>query len=252
MTLQHVILCEGYDDRAFWTGWLLHMGLQNLAARPGSSRVKRVIDPWGRPVVDGQYGFFTASGAFVRLVPCRGGNKVAPAAAQFLTDHATHPIGRLLINLDADDTTQAASSSARDAIAGIVRTHVSNPGGGAPDGTGAYRVDEVTICPIIWECRDADAPGIPAKQTLERLVAASLVAADPRRGENVATWLAAAPRGGDSHKHHALSYLAKWYADHGPDDFFKELWRDPSTATQLQHRLRETGAWAHVEALARA
>jgi len=164
MTLQHVILCEGYDDRAFWTGWLLHMGLQNLAARPGSSRVKRVIDPWGRPVVDGQYGFVTASGAFVRLVPCRGGNKVAPAAAQFLTDHATHPIGRLLINLD---------------------------------GTGAYRVDEVTICPIIWECRDADAPGIPAKQTLERLVAASLVAADPRRARRLLQGALARPEHGD-------------------------------------------------------
>jgi len=249
MTLQHVILCEGYDDRSFWTGWLLHIGLQNLASRPDSSRSKRVTDPWGRSVVDGQYGFVTASGAFVRLVPCRGGNKVAPAAAQFLNDHVTHPIGRLLLNLDADDTTQVASTSARDAIAGMVRAHAGKP---VPDDDGTYCIGDVTVCPIVWECRDADAPGVPSKQTLERLIAAAIVAVDPRRGENVAAWLAAVPRGGDSHKHHALSYLAKWYADHGPDDFFRELWRDPQTANQLELRLRATGAWTHVDALARA
>ncbi len=27
MTSQHVVLCEGYDDRAFWAGWLLHLAL---------------------------------------------------------------------------------------------------------------------------------------------------------------------------------------------------------------------------------
>lgn len=98
---------------------------------------------------------------------------------------------------------------------------------------------------------DDPVPSIPAKQTLERLVVAAIVAAYPQRGAGVADWLAAAPRGGDSHKHHARSYLAKWYAENGPDDFYNGLWRDPKTAPELERRLRVSGAWGSVEALAR-
>lgn len=234
MSLQHVILCEGYDDRAFWVGWLLRLGFKDLSLRADSSRTKRVEDPWGRLVSRGQFGFGTPGGAFVRLVPCDGGGNVAPTAAQFFKEHATHPVGKLLINLDSDDTLGATSTSASDIIARIL---ASGPA-------------SVEVCPIIWACQDLDAPGIPAKQTLERLVAASIAAAYPQRGPSVATWLAAEPRGGDSHKHHALSYLAKWYAEHGADDFYKALWRDEATAEQLERRLRTGGAWAHVDALA--
>jgi len=186
-------------------------------------------------VVRGQFGFETASGTFVRLVPCDGGDNVPPMVDQFLNEHTTHPIARLLVNLDADDTLSARSTSARDIIAHLARVH-TNLG--------------VSIIPIIWECADPPAPGIPEKQTLERLVVAAIVAAYPQRGASVAAWLAAAPTGGTSHKNHALSYLAKWYAENGPDDFYKELWRDPSTAPELERRLRQSGAWAEVEALA--
>lgn len=236
MSQQHVILCEGYDDRAFWAGWLLHLGCTDLSVRPDSGRSKRILDPWGRVVSGGQFGFATTRGAFVRLVPCDGGGNVAATAAQFFKQHVTHPIGRLLVNLDADDTLDAASTSAHDIIAGIKRTNET----------------PIEVCPVIWTCDDETAPGLPAKQTLERLVAAAIVAAHPRRGPSVATWLDAEPRGGATHKHHALSYLAKWYAEHGPDDFFKALWRDAATASQLEARLRRSGAWAQVEALAQA
>lgn len=237
MSHQHIILCEGYDDRAFWAGWLRHMGLRDLSLRTDSTRDRRVMDPWGRPVVRGQFGFATPSGAFVRLVPCEGGDNVPPTAVQFIKEHTTHPIARLIVNLDADDTLSARSTSARDIIANLTRTHAK---------TG------VSIVPIVWECADAATPGIPDKQTLERLVVSAIVAAYPQRGANVASWLAAEPRGGDSHKHHALSYLAKWYAENGPDDFYKELWLDPRTAPELELRLRHSGAWAEVEALAQS
>lgn len=249
MSRQHVILCEGYDDRAFWVGWLLRMGCKDLSLRADSNRIKRVEDPWGRMVSRGQFGFATATGTFVRLVPCDGGGNVGATAAQFFKEHANHPIDRLLINLDADDTLDSTSTSARDIIAGVVR---AQNGDAISDAGGSYFVAGVRVCPVVWECADRAAPGIPGKQTLERLVAAAIVAAYPQRGPTVATWLAAPPAGGDSHKHHALSYLAKWYAEHGPDDFFKHLWRDEATAAQLESRLRDSGAWAHVEALARA
>jgi len=250
MSLQHVILCEGYDDRAFWVGWLLRLGFKDLSVRPDSDRLQRVKDPWGTLVTGGQYGFNTASGTFVRLVPCRSGNKVSGVATQFIKGHTTHPVGRLLINLDADDTLDAASSSARDTIAGMVQI---NGGARAPAPSHGYLVAGIQVYPVIWECRDESAPGIPAKQTLERLASAAIVAAHPQRGPTVSAWLAAEPRGGDTHKHHALSYLAKWYAGkHGSDDFYEQLWRDEATAIQLEMRLRQSGAWDHVEALARA
>jgi hypothetical protein len=250
MKLQHVILCEGYDDRAFWAGWLLHMGLRDLSRRPDSHRRQQVKDPWDRPVTQGQFGFATASGAFVRLVSCDGGENVAPMAAQFIKGQPTHPVGDLVLNIDADDSVSAPTTRARDIIRRIVMVAGGSP---QPDERGCYVAQGITIRPVIWTCSDSDDPGVPAQQTLERLVSAACVSAVPTSGPDVARWLANEPRGGDSHKNYAMSYYAKWFAqDRGPDDFYREIWNRAPVAKELERRLRETGAWAHVESLAQA
>lgn len=249
MKLQHVILCEGYDDRAFWAGLLLHAGMRDLSVRPGSTRRQRVEDPWGRPVTQGQFGYGTASGAFVRLHACDGGENVPPTAAQYFKGHPTHPVGTLLVNIDADDTIAAPSTRARDIVIGLVKSAGGPP---QPDASGAYTAKDVTVRPVVWTCADPDVPGLPAQQTLERLVAAAIIAAYPARGPCVRDWLAAAPHGGGSHKNYAMSYYAKWYAsERGPDDFYRELWNDPRVAAELIARLRASGAWTHLDALVR-
>jgi hypothetical protein len=45
--------------------------------------------------------------------------------------------------------------------------------------------------------------------------------------------------------------MAGWYADHGCDDFYANLWRDVRIAQELQTRLQRSGAWRIAEALAR-
>ncbi|MEE8525218.1 MAG: hypothetical protein V3T72_14880 [Thermoanaerobaculia bacterium] len=115
---QHVVLCEGFDDRSFWSGWLLHLGCTD----PSERGKRTVTDAWGRPVKGkGRYLFRTPAGSDVVVHPFQG-----------------------------------------------------------------------------------------------------------RR----------------------YSYLAKWYAAHGADDFLREIWRDEIVARQLRQRLESTGAWGVVARLA--
>jgi hypothetical protein len=237
---QHVVLCEGYDDRAFWAQWLTHMPCRDLG--------KRCKDPWGRRVGAGQFGFQTPAGVFVRIQPYDGVDSLTQAVRDVVNKHCVRPVFHLLVNLDADDTPQAPSPSADDRVATIVGKLDANAERGED---GAYRALGMRIAPVIWRCDDpAGTPGVPDKQTLERLVTASIAAAYPGRAPTVATWLEADPRHDNAgHKHHAYSYLAKWYAEHGCNDFYREVWRDPRVAAQLELRLKQSGAWAHVQAM---
>lgn len=43
---ESVILCEGFHDRAFWDGWLTHLGCNSDGFRPGTPGYP-ALDPWG-------------------------------------------------------------------------------------------------------------------------------------------------------------------------------------------------------------
>ncbi|MHC4178430.1 MAG: hypothetical protein ACYSWU_13035, partial [Planctomycetota bacterium] len=104
---------------------------------------------------------------------------------------------------------------------------------------------------VRWEASDAPVSGVPTQQTLERLVCAALVAAYPDRGPAVKSWLDARPVGPEAGpKEYGWSYMAGWYAQHGCEDFYRNLWRDERVVAELQSRLTESGAWRVAEALA--
>lgn len=90
---------------------------------------------------------------------------------------------------------------------------------------------------------------MPAKQTLERLASAAIVAGYPDRGPGVQTWLDAPPRGQRIAKSYAHSYFAKWHADHGDGDLYENLWRDEAIVAELRRRLESRGAWKVVQDL---
>ena len=118
---------------------------------------------------------------------------------------------------------------------------------------GDFRLEDGTLvtAPICWSASDKGLPGLPTKQTLERLVCAAILAVYPDRGPAVHKWLdsrPAAPPAGP--KEHAWSYMAGWYAEFGSDAFFREIWHDEGVATQLESRLRACGAWRIGEMLA--
>ncbi len=239
---QHVILCEGFDDRSFWVGWLRHLRCTD----PTEQGRRKVKDAHGLPVQGkGHYLFHSPGGACVILHPYGGRSKLRDTANEYLKHHKTRPINRMILNLDSD-ADSGSHDTARDLIRGIA-THfgseVEEPG------TAVFDLDGIMASAVIWECTDEDPiPGVPRKQTLERLVAASIRAAYPDRGSTVDEWLAAEPKGEVvSHKSYGYSYLAKWYSKHGADDFFRALWRDRAVVEQLHRRLEAHGAWTMVQ-----
>jgi hypothetical protein len=163
-TKQHVVLCEGFDDRSFWSGWLLFLGCTD----PSDRGKKPVKDARGRPVTGkGRYLFRTPAGSDVVVHPFQGRFNAGGAVAEYL----------------------------------------------------------------------------------EGLVAAAIQAAFPDRGSAVEIWLAAEPRAAIIPKSYGYSYLAKWYAGHGADDFLREIWRDEAVARELRKRLESKGGWRIVERL---
>jgi hypothetical protein len=44
--------------------------------------------------------------------------------------------------------------------------------------------------------------------------------------------------------------MAGWYAEHGCEDFYANLWRDAAVVPELESRLRSSGAWQIAETVA--
>ncbi len=101
----------------------------------------------------------------------------------------------------------------------------------------------VQTATIIWHAAGDFGPGVPAGQTLERLVCGALSHAYGDRGQTVQEWLAAA--GGDpSPKSYSWSHMAGWYAEHGCDDFYRLVWREEPVRKELQALLDDR--WMNV------
>lgn len=231
----HLILCEGFDDRAFWKGWLLHLGCTD----PTGGGQQLVHDRWGRPVKGrGKYLFHnpTASAEIV-VLPCEGRHQVIRAIRSTLRERNHRP-DRMIVNLDSDAESGSVSEH-REAIRQELLRHRAEA---LEDGS--FLCQETRIDSVIWECDDNVQPGVPGTQTLERLVAASIQATYPDRGPSVERWLADTPRiETPTPKNYSYSYLAKWYAEHGAGDFYWEIWRDTALAEALRHRLESAFAW---------
>jgi hypothetical protein len=107
------------------------------------------------------------------------------------------------------------------------------------------------IALVRWEAGDPPHSALPDQQTLERLVCSAIVAAFPARANSVASWLASRPGPPPPDpKEHAWSYMAGWYAEHGCEAFYLNLWHDPNLVRELETRLRAAGAWQIAERLA--
>jgi len=243
-----LILCEGYHDRAFWAGWLAHLGCSTDGFSPNSPGYPRQ-DPWGGKIGGGQFAFTSPSGHFLRVVPCQGKDKLRPAARARLRERQTKTLARLILNVDPD--TDAASSTPPAGIRAqdvLTLAREFDPAAQIlPNGDIHLEGGATKVSLVRWEATDPPAPGLPNQQTLERLACAAVVAAYPARAGAVQSWLdarPAAPAAGP--KEHAWSYMAGWYGEHGCQDFYENLWRDPRIVEELQSRLLAAGAWPLV------
>jgi len=237
---ESVVLCEGYWDRAFWAGWLLHMGCQSLKPPPG----KPVFDPWGKVVKGGAYAYLSKSGGFLRVVPLEGKGDLVSVAQGLLTERATRPLARLVLNRDSDKVAHAVQTHATN-ITDYAANIVPSDGSFVANTDDELELDNgaTKVALIRWEANDPTAPGLPDQQTLERLVCASLCAAYPERGRCVQAWLDARCEPQlFTVKAFAWSYMAGWHAERGCDDFYRCLWEDALVVQELEARLRASGA----------
>jgi len=250
---ESVVLCEGFHDRAFWKGWLLHLRCEDARPRRDSG-YGIAVDPFGRKVTNGHFAFRSPAGAFIRVRPCVGDQEVLKQTEIRLEERKTQALRRLVINLDTDDDdggVEPHATSLRQAIES--RVAATDPamirlaGGDLSIDSGS-----TLISIVLWRTDEPRVEHLPGQQTLERLVCAALCGAYPDRATAVAAWLTSrpsAPLAGP--KEHAWSHMAGWYGEHGCDDFYQSVWRDPAVAAQLEQRLRASGGYRVAEELVR-
>jgi hypothetical protein len=249
-----VILCEGYHDRAFWGGWLLHVGCTDPGKRPNTSMRAPVLDPWGTKVVGGNYAYHSKRGAFLRVVPCHGIENVLPAARDRLGDRGQKGLRRLIINIDTD-TDAAGRDTGPTGMrkADLFHEVLAIDPHATQDANGHIAMDggATMVCLIRWEVGGGTTPGVPNRHTLERVICSALARAYPARPQVVENWLASRPGAptGSNPKEHSWSYMAGWYAEHHCDDFFFNLWRDQPVVPELRAILEASEAWQLLESI---
>jgi hypothetical protein len=243
-----VVLVEGYHDRAFWKGLLIHLGCEDLAAGGGTSGI-RVVDPSGKPVTGGQFAFRSRSGAFVRLHPCNGDKGVLREARIRLQVRATRPIAHLVICLDADvDVGQAVPPTASPIRAVVQKAEPT----ASPGVDGVIRLQDGTVVsPIYWHTTDGPSDLLPAQQCLERMVVSALASSYPDRAMAVRDWLRSRPSPpADDPKSHAWSYMAGWYPGFGCEAFLTQTWADPLVTAAMRAKLEAAAIWDIIESVA--
>jgi hypothetical protein len=245
---ESIVYCEGYHDRAFWMGWLLHLGCVDPGSPPpGRTGRVDVYDPWNTKVAGGQYAYHSPSGQFIRVVPCHGRTKILPLVRIRLGQRNSKALTRLVINIDSDVTASGASAASSGLQGGDVESLVRGFDPAARlNADGEIELDggATKVALLRWEVNDPPTRGLPDQQTLERLVSAALVAAYPARAASVQDWLDARPHPpGPDPKEHAWSYMAGWYAEYGCEAFYSILWKDSRVIAELSSRLQNSGAW---------
>lgn len=232
MNEQHVVVCEGYHDRAFWQGWLLHLGCADPGDL-GKGQRAEVQDPAGDKVRGGQFAF-TSGGRFIRVVPAGGVGNLW-RTAEFQLRNKKLFTRRLVVNLDDDQTANevVAERQPPPAVAGMAATA----------GT--------SIVSMIWSAPDPPGTlGVPEQQTLERLVCAAVAAAYPARAEAVQRWIDSRPEpAGPRHKASSWSYMAGWHAKQGCEAFLRLLWENARVRSELRSRLEAINAWSIAQSL---
>lgn len=229
------IQVEGYHDRAFLSGWLLHRGWTDPGKAP-SSRVPVKNPVTGKRVTGGRYGFEAPGGStFVEIVPNQG-----DASLLSILDVkrlALPEPDELVVVLDVDDVDQVAGIARREQSFAdrLARSGVEVTREGA-----AWRLASgVLVHLALWSCDGEDCEGVPARHTLERIICAAIARAHPQRASAVQAWLDGRPGSPPSRspKEHSWSYMAGWHADLGCEAFLTNLWSDPEVSVVLDSLL---------------
>ncbi|MCU0655224.1 MAG: hypothetical protein MUF64_08035 [Polyangiaceae bacterium] len=230
-----VILCEGFDDRSFWKGWLLRLGCEELlkAKNKDALPVLATGDRTG-----GTFDYATPAARILRVVPCNQ-KKPTEEANIKLKRREVDSLGAILINLDLDDR---KIEDTHDEIETLRQKY-----GGTAISPDAFSLDggESKVFSAVWWLDDTSPPaGTPEQNSLERIVCWAIINAYPDRGSAVEAWLASRtnpPAEDKRHKASAWSFYAGWYNDHGTGDFYSHVWKDDKVRDFLEKALGKIG-----------
>lgn len=143
-----------------------------------------------------------------------------------------------MIVRDADAEAPAGEAEARERAAGqVVRARRFLDELGVPS---AARPAVEAFC---WWTEDPpDTPGVPGKQTLERLLCGALAEGGADRGASVSAWLDALPAGPAlTHKNVAMAWFAKYTPAESQEWFYGSLWSVPESEAAVRRRLERVG-----------
>lgn len=228
-----IVICEGYHDRAFWKGMLLH-GLG--CTDPSDAGKRNVYDPWDEMVTRGRFGFLDDQKRLIVVVPSHGDTKVGRTAEEFLQKRQDKPLRRLVLNVDDDAAVGAASNapSRRATFIDLIKKHEPNLKE-LQNGDIELR-DGCIVSIVVWSSMGApQQDGVPSHENLERLVCSALAAVDPARAGHVSSFLASAGHTAAraEAKAHAWSYMAHRWPEDGCERFFEHLWAGEEIRGQL-------------------
>lgn len=244
-----VVLVEGFDDRDFWKGLLLHLGCTEARSGPPSPHREA-----------GVFTYLSAARRLVHVLPYKSptlrrpeGMELSAAVRIKLQARVTKPLSRIILGADADlhPTLEDARKSVRDLLAReCADVKETEEGDFSIDG-GSLLVSTLFLHGGAARAAEGKLPaGIPEQPAIEQLVCAALHAAYPDRSDAVARFLTDRPSpAGKPHKAHAWSHYAGWFTGHGTGDFYSALWRDPQVAEALLRLLKQQGAFRIIEAL---
>lgn len=153
--MTRVVYCEGFHDRAFLAGLLEnYLGL-----------APQLKDKSGRPIAQGRFGYMSPTGELIMIIPCKGKEKIVPAAKARLDSLPTEPLD--MIVLCSDDDLSASLADCRSRSADRQRSLEQHRDGlrqKNPDGNFTVAIESLT-----WAC-DSPLAHAPESQCLERLV----------------------------------------------------------------------------------
>ena len=264
--MHRLILCEGYDDRSFLAGFFQRY-CQCTEPAPDARRRSK----YGK----GVYVFSTADGSHeIHVLPCQSVSQVLEAFKTNVREVASGvrpEIDFVTIFTDHDTLPDGRESAVSDTPSPFIKPasirHLLDRANIKYRESGSQEVPQWHVekadksqCVVallhIRTHDPASRPGLPSKQTLERLVCHAIAKAHPDRPITVTDWLASrkdkpARTDRQESKEHSYSYLAGWYASDGCDYFFRHIWEQSEAREYLIKEMRDTGILQMLESLAK-
>lgn len=188
-----LILCEGYQDRAFLSAWIDAIGDREArvveALKEQKRRALTIKDAHAKQIGDRQ----------LYVVPCGSLEKIAPTARLLTKNHA-ESVDRLVVVADADGLERREREQ---------RLRASLQG--------------IAVSPqfIVW---------VP---TLEGVIQRALEQARPTEMASVRAFLEKAPAPSMSGKESPYVYCSTWEPDSFGESFYQLMWRRPALRAAL-------------------